>query len=156
MFRYALAQVRIEIKQGSTTIASFGGNKSMLGSVTFSRSTERFSVAGDPTGGYVVNETLDSTGEVVISVKQFIALVDTLTNIFNKYDQDTDGYGISSKDQGALTISAYYRGKIVAIAKGCFLNMPELAFEEEAGDREFTFVAGEVKYEPIGASITIN
>ena len=146
MFRYSLAQVRVDITRKGNSTISFGGNKSMLGSITFSRSTERFSVTGDATGGYIVNENLDATGEVTISIRQFAPLVRTLTNLFNSYDQG-EGYGIGSKDQGAVTITAYYGDKKAAIAKGCFLNMSELVFGEEAEDRDFTFIAGEVNFE---------
>jgi hypothetical protein len=147
-FRYSLAQVRIEIGRGTDNPISFGGNKSMLGSITLSRSQERFSVEGDATGGYVINETLDPTGEVTISIRQFAELSNTLTNIFNSYDDD-NAYGALSPNQGAINITVFYRDKIVGTANGCFLNMPEYAFEEEAGDRDFTFVAGEVLYEVI-------
>lgn len=148
-FRYSLAQVRIEIgRSRDSNPISFGGQKSMLGSVTFSRANDRFTAEGDPTGGYIINENLDATGEVVISIRQFASLVNTLTNIFNSYDDD-NAYGALSDNQGSVNITVYYRNKIVGNAKGCYLNMPEHAFEEEAGDRDFSFVAGEVNFEPI-------
>lgn len=149
-FRYSLAQVSIEISRGTEPAISFGGNKSMLGSITMSRSNDRFAVEGDATGGYVVNETLDATGDVAISIRQFASLSNTLTKIFNAYDIDSaGGHGALSANKGAVSIKVFYRGALVASANGCFINMPEYAFEEEAGDRDFSFVAGEVLYEQV-------
>lgn len=147
-FRYSLSQVRIEIGRGTESPISFGGNKSMLGSITLARSQERFSAEGDATGGYVINENLDPTGTVTISIRQFADLANTLTDIFNSYD-DNNAYGPQSKNQGAINITVFYREEVVATVNGAFLNMTELAFEEEAGDRDFEFVAGEVLYEVI-------
>lgn len=147
-FRYNLAQVVINIGRGGDTPIIFGGNKSMLGSITLSRANERFSAEGDATGGFIINENLDKTGEVTISIRQFAPLVNTLTNVFNSYDDGGD-YAINTTNAGALTITVMYHGETVAVAKGAFLNMSELGFEEEAGDRDFTFVAGEVEFETI-------
>lgn len=147
--RYNFTQVKVEIMRGSELVASFGENKSMVGSITFSRANDRFSVEGDSTGGYIVNETLDKTGEVVISIRQFAPLVKSLTSLFKKYD--TDSFGWDSNNQGAVTITASFQGKKIAVATGAFLNMAELAYEEEASDRDFTFVAGEVNFEEIPA-----
>lgn len=144
-FRYSLAQVEIEIGRGNEQPISFGGNKSMLGSVTFSRANDRFSAEGDATGGYVINESLDATGEVTISIRQFATLVSTLTTIFNSYNEGGI-YESGSENSGALTITVFYQRRVVATAKGAFLNMAEIGFEEEAGDRDFTFVAGDVQF----------
>lgn len=161
-FRYSLSQVSVIIgrnqasAEGGTSlndeIRIDSNNKSMLSSISFSRNSERFSAEGDATGGYVINETLDPTGEVVISVRQFAPLVSSLTKVFNAYDssaisEGVEGYGYDTTNHGALSIVVMYNGKKVAVANGCFLNMPEHAFEEEAGDRDFTFVAGELFYE---------
>lgn len=165
-FRYALDRVTVTISRGTKTttntegttttsdneIAVIGGNKSMVGSITLSRATERFSAEGDATGGYVINETKDTTGEVVLSLRQFAPRVKTLTEIFNKYDIDSGsfeyaGYGLDSENQGAVSMVVKFNNAVVAYAKGCFLNMPEMSFEEEASDRDFTFVAGEVFFE---------
>lgn len=152
-YRYSLAYVTVSVSRNKSEVARFGGQGSMIGSISIERSTERFSVDADATGGAVVNETLDKSGTVSLNIKQFAPLVTTLTNIFNKYDtNDSSGYGPNSSNGGALDIVVSYNGKTVAQAKGCFLNMPELSFEEEAGDRDFSLVACEVNYEINGTA----
>ena len=46
----------------------------------------------------------------------------------------------------ACSIKLYYAGKLIAVAEACYLNMPELAHEEENGSRDFTFVCGGIDY----------
>lgn len=151
-YRYSLAHVKVQLTINNVT-RSFGGQGSMIGSITLSRKNERFSSEGDPTGGYVVNETLDKTGTCVISIKQFAPLVSTLTNIFNGYDVATGfefGEGNLTGENtltDSTTINVYYMGALVATAKGCYLNMPELTMEEENGSRDFTFECGEVDFQ---------
>lgn len=156
-YKYSLSQVSVVITfPGATNPIRFGGQGSMLGSVTLTRKNDRFSAEGDATGGYVVNETLDKTGTCVISIKQFAPLVDTLTSLFNKYDANNSENVIGTEVTGSLVgsyedlqtkIDIYYAGNIIGKAEGCYLNMTDLALEEENGDREFTFECGSVEFE---------
>lgn len=152
-YRYSLAYVTVTLSRNNTEVARFGGQGAMIGSISVERSNDRFSLDADATGGVVVNETLDKSGTVTINIKQFASLVSTLTNLFNKYDtNDSSGYGPNSSNGGALDIVISYNSKLVAQAKGCFLNMPELTFEEESGDRDFSFISCEVDYEINGVN----
>lgn len=150
-YRYSLAYVTVTISRGNSVIASFGGQGSMIGSISVQREGDRFSVDGDATGGAVVNENLSKIGSVSLEIKQCAPLVETLTNLFNSYDDSsTSGYGPSSSNGGAVNIALSYNNKLVSQAKGCYLNMPELSYQDEAQDREFSFVACEVDYERNG------
>lgn len=164
-YRYSLAQVSVGITfPHQTTAHRFGGQGEMIGSITVSRKNDRFSAEGDATGGFVVNESLDKTGTLTISIKQFAPLVSTLTNLFNMYD---DGFsydavevsGNTEEEEIAIdtlsmedtmrdttSIDLYYMGKLIVSCKGCYLNMPELPLEEENGTRDFTFECGEINF----------
>ena len=168
-YKYSLAQVKVSISVGGTT-KSFGGQGSMIGSITLSRKNDRFSAEGDATGGFVINETLDATGTCTISIKQFAPLVSTLTNLFNNYDTYYGGakwdsvnssletnntvFDISSnlEDNDAMSISVYYGTRLIASCKGCYLNMPELSLEEENGSRDFSIECGQVNFELLDAT----
>lgn len=164
-YRYSLALVKAVITIPNHSPKEFGGQGSMIGSVTVSRKNDRFSAEGDATGGFVINETLDSTGTCVISIKQFAPLVSTLTNLFQAYDLEYQNDNIDNSDQEATTnlnldntlnnsasIQLYYMGTLVASCEGCYLNMPELTMEEENGSRDFTFECGSVKFETLDNS----
>lgn len=158
-YRYSLALVKAVITIPGYNPKSFGGQGSMIGSVTVSRKNDRFSAEGDATGGYVINETLDSTGTCVISIKQFAPLVSTLTNLFNRYDNgysgsleevaDSTNFVAEETLNQSATIQLYYMGNLVANCEGCYLNMAELPMEEENGSRDFTFECGSVKFETL-------
>ena len=155
-YRYSLALVSVAIKfPDKETPVRFGGQGSMIGSITLARKNDRFSAEGDATGGFVINESLDRTGTCVLSIKQFAPLVSTLTDLFNKYDDAYNQY--ESVAPGATTasmnltsstsIELYYNGILIGQAQGCYLNMPELGLEEENGSRDFTFECGVVNFD---------
>lgn len=152
-YKYSLAKVKIAMSvptEDNQNPITFGGQGSMIGSITISRKSERFSAEGDATGGFVVNENLDKTGTCVLSIKQFAPLVNTLTNIFNAYDDASveleNGIDMDAQSQ-AISIKVFYEGALLAECNFCFLNMPELPFEEENGTRDFSFECGEVNLE---------
>ena len=167
-YRYSLSALSVVITfpksvqdlLGTNTPVRFGGQGSMIGNVSMARKNERFSAEGDATGGYAINETLDKTGTCTISIKQFAPLVSTLTTLFRKYDDDlNDAENINSyipleggEVFGSCSIELYYAGNLVASAQGCFLNMPELPFEEENGSRDFTFECGAVDFEVLDST----
>lgn len=154
-YKYSLALVKAVITIPGIGVKTFGGQGSMIGNITLSRKNDRFSAEGDATGGYVINETLDGTGTCTISIKQFAPLVNTLINCFNNYDTNIAQDVIDINEEGefsstagtASSIELYYGGMLVGKAEGCYLNMPELAFEEENGNRDFTFECGHVSFE---------
>lgn len=164
-YRYSLALVSAVITfPGASKPVRFGGQGSMIGSITLSRKNDRFSSEGDATGGFVINETLDKTGTCVISIKQFAPLVSTLTNLFNKYDNAYSNYEsavivpnegeveatsafYSDFSEDSTSIELYYNGKLIGRASYCYLNMPELTMEEENGSRDFTFECGSVDFD---------
>ena len=151
-YKYSLSTVSVIITSGNKQYR-FGGQGSMIGTVSMARKNDRFSAEGDATGGYVINESLDATGTCTISIKQFAPLVDTLTNLFNSYASSGENvYGEATNSapltgDGAVSIQLFYNGTSVGKAEGCYLNMPELSFEEDNGTRDFTFECGKVTFE---------
>ncbi len=173
-YRYSLASVSVVITFPKSVVTGtgeeeitanrpyrFGGQGSMIGTISLARNNDRFSADGDATGGFAINENLDATGTVTISIKQFAPLVSTLTSLFNKYDSDLDNsestyvdpekgtIGFNGDLLSSTTIEVYYAGTLIGSAKGCYLNMPELSLEEENSSRDFTFVSGAISFEAI-------
>lgn len=176
-YRYSLASVKVVISFSNGYKANFGGQGSMIGSVTLARKTERFSSEGDATGGFVINETLDRTGTCTISIKQFAPLVSTLTNLFATYDlssngdsvtdivggitnygntENREGFDASITLEGAVNIDLYYMGTLIGHCGSCYLNMPDLELEEDNGTRDFVFECGEVTFEMMDNKQAIN
>lgn len=126
-------------------IISIGGEQSYLGSITIHLDTNNtFSVEGDNTGSYVVNKNLNKSGSISITINQVSDKVKTLIRLFETYySADTITEGMT------ITVSHAIGGgnqEMVAMAKDCYLNLPDQVFGNEATTQSWSFVCGRIDF----------
>lgn len=146
--RYSLAEYLVTItiptdlaSAFGTNSISIGGEKSYLDNISAAYSTSQWSIAGDDTGGYVHNKSLNRTGTVTLSLSQVspqISKFKTLCNLFYNSTEDYDGLTITVSD---------LQGNVVCTCEDCMISgIPQQSFGSTAQPQNWTMNVGTLTF----------
>lgn len=143
--RYSLAKYILTISANDPRIydifkeLTIGGDGSLVGSVTFSRTPTMYETTSFATGGYVHNKNLSKVGTVSLSISQLAKNVGKLIAVSEAFfGGDYDGF--------TLTLTTN-EGEKVASAIDCYIQKtPDQSFESQASQQTWSFTCGEVNF----------
>lgn len=138
---FSLSTVTVTISNPNYEQIVIGGNASMVGNISMSRSKAAFSMVGSPDGGWAAGYQKDRTGEVSVSISQSSSLIARLTRFFNWCE--------ANPNLAESTISvADSLGNIQGFASGVFPDkIPDNSVGESVSTRTFSFMAGNITFE---------
>lgn len=143
--KYSLAKYILTISANDPKIRdifdelTFGGDGSLVGSITFSRSNNMWETTSFATGGYVHNKNLSKVGSVDLSLNQLAKGIRQLIDASEAFfGSDYEGF--------TLTLTTN-EGQKVASAISCYITKtPNQVFENQAQSQTWSFTCGEVNF----------
>lgn len=140
----SLSTVQVIITNPNYEQITIGGNGSMVGSVSMSRSNAAFGVTGYADGSYAASYTKNRTGSVSIQLSQASSLVARLTKFVNWCEAN---YNLA---ESTITVLDSM-GNIQGYASGVYPDkLPDNTVGESVQNRTFEFSAGVISFEEGG------
>lgn len=137
----SLTTVQVVITNPNYEQIIVGGNGSMMGSISLSRSNSAFAVTGYADGSYTTSYTKNRSGNISLSVSQGSSVINRLTRFINWCEANPN------LAESTITVMDSL-GVIQGYASGVYPEkLPDNIVSDSVQNRTFNFSAGVVTFE---------